>query len=157
MKKSKNPRRSYSSTLTLRLWEFSGTALLTLFIWIFLLILLSPLSYMLVTSLELADQFRERTAPIWPAERLTYTYQGKLTSCIKSQLRMGSGSWPWSNPAGPPASSLIRLIQRRASSLGTGHGGASLGFFAFVSSGPIMFRSGRRLTILTCLEILSLS
>ncbi len=53
MKKSKNPFRRQSSTLTLRTWEFTGTALLTLFIWLFLLVFLSPLSYMVVTSLGL--------------------------------------------------------------------------------------------------------
>ena len=76
MMKSKNPLRSRSSTLTLRTWEFTGTALLTLFIWIFLLVFLSPLSYMVVTSLKTADELRDSSAPLYPAERLTYVYQG---------------------------------------------------------------------------------
>jgi len=83
MKKSKNPRRNSSSTLTLRLWEFTGTASLTLFIWIFLIIFLSPLTYMVVTSLRSADEFRERTAPLYPAERLTYVYNGKTYQLYK--------------------------------------------------------------------------
>jgi multiple sugar transport system permease protein len=83
MKKSKNPFRKQSSTLTLRTWDFTGTALLTLFIWLFLIIFLSPLSYMIVTSLKSADELRERTAPIYPAERLTYDYQGTTYQLYK--------------------------------------------------------------------------
>lgn len=83
MKKSNEPHRKQSSTLTLRLWEFTGTALLTLFIWFFLLIFLSPLTYMVITSLKSADQFRDNTSPIWPAERLTYTYKGVVCQLYK--------------------------------------------------------------------------
>jgi multiple sugar transport system permease protein len=83
MKKSKHPFRSQSSALTLRAWEFTGTALLTLFIWIFLLVFLSPLSYMLVTSLRSADEFRDRLAPFYPAERLTYDYNGTTYQLYK--------------------------------------------------------------------------
>jgi multiple sugar transport system permease protein len=82
MKKSRR-LRSQSSTLSLRTWEFTGTALLTLFIWIFLLVFLSPLSYMIVTSLRSADEFRERSAPLYPAERLTYDYQGQTCQLYK--------------------------------------------------------------------------
>ena len=81
--KSKPSLRRQSSTLTLRAWEFTGTALLTLFIWIFLLVFLSPLSYMVVTSLRSSDEFRDRSAPIYPAERLTYVYQGTTYQLYK--------------------------------------------------------------------------
>lgn len=83
MMKSKNPFRSQSSTLTLRTWEFTGTALLTLFIWILLLAFLSPLSYMIITSLRSQDEFRDRSAPSYPAERLTYDYQGTTYQLYK--------------------------------------------------------------------------
>jgi multiple sugar transport system permease protein len=83
MMKSKHPLRKQSSTLTLRTWEFTGTALLTLFIWILLLAFLSPLSYMVVTSLRSADEFRERTAPLFPSERLTYVYEGTTYQLYK--------------------------------------------------------------------------
>ena len=76
MKKSKHSLRGQSSTLTLRAWEFTGTALLTLFVWIFLLVFLSPLSYMVVTSLRSSDELQDSNAPLYPAERLTYVYQG---------------------------------------------------------------------------------
>ena len=61
MKKSKHSLRGQSSTLTLRAWEFTGTALLTLLVWIFLLVFLSPLSYMVVTSLRSSDELRTPT------------------------------------------------------------------------------------------------
>jgi multiple sugar transport system permease protein len=83
MKKSRRSLRRQSSTLTLRAWEFTGTALLTLFIWIFLLIFLSPLSYMVVTSLRSSDEFRDLSAPPYPAERLTYDYEGRTYQLYK--------------------------------------------------------------------------
>ena len=83
MKRSRNPLRSQFSTLTLRTWEFTGTALLTLFIWLFLIVFLSPLSYMVVTSLRSADEFRDRSAPLYPAERLTYEYEGTTYQLYK--------------------------------------------------------------------------
>jgi multiple sugar transport system permease protein len=90
MKKSNNLFRRQSSTLTLRAWEFAGTALLTLFIWIFLLVFLSPLSYMVVTSLKSADDLRERSAPLYPAERLTYDYQGTTYQLYKVPTSEGT-------------------------------------------------------------------
>ncbi len=72
-----------TSALTFRLWDFTGTSLLTLVIWIFLIIFLSPLSYMVVTSLKSSDEFRDRTAPLLPAERLTYKYNGKTLEMYK--------------------------------------------------------------------------
>jgi multiple sugar transport system permease protein len=83
MMKSKNPLRSQSSTLTLRTWEFTGTALLTLLIWILLLVFLSPLSYMVITSLRSAEELRERSAPLYPSERLTYVYEGTTYQLYK--------------------------------------------------------------------------
>jgi multiple sugar transport system permease protein len=83
MKKSNRSLRKGSSTLTLRAWEFSGTAMLTLFLWIFLLVFLSPLSYMVVTSLRAADEFRDRNAPLYPAARLTYDYNGRTYQLYK--------------------------------------------------------------------------
>ncbi len=60
MKKSDHRRsRGEASTLTLRLWEFTGTALLNLLIWIAIVVYLSPLTYMLVTSLKSSDQLLE--------------------------------------------------------------------------------------------------
>jgi multiple sugar transport system permease protein len=73
-----NVRQTGASTLTLRLWEFTGSALVNLFIWFLLLIYLAPLSYMLVTSIMPPTQPTDAGAPLWPAERLTYTYEDRL-------------------------------------------------------------------------------
>jgi multiple sugar transport system permease protein len=100
MKKSKHPLRSQSSTLTLRTWEFTGTALLTLFIWIFLLVFLSPLAYMIVTSLRSSDEFRSSSAPLYPAERLTYVYQGTTYQLYKVPTPDGViHDWALVNPS----------------------------------------------------------
>jgi multiple sugar transport system permease protein len=71
------PRHYETSTLTLRLWEFTGTSLLNLFVWIAVVVYLSPLTYMLVTSLKTADQMRDANAPLLPAKAATYTYNGQ--------------------------------------------------------------------------------
>ena len=65
------------STLSLRLWEFTGSALVNLFVCFLLLLVLSPLSYMVLTSLKDKAQFLDSKSPIWPAEAETYAYQGK--------------------------------------------------------------------------------
>ena len=99
MKKTTNSLRRQSSTLTLRSWEFTGTALLTLFIWIFLLVFLSPLSYMVVTSLKSAAELRDRTAPLYPAERLTYNYEGTNYQLYKVPTEDGLiHNWALVNP-----------------------------------------------------------
>src|SRR5690349_20656519 len=77
MKNSKALPRSQASSLNLRLWEFTGTALVNLFACILLLVCLSPLSYMILTSFESRFQLQDSLAPVWPATPITYDYQGK--------------------------------------------------------------------------------
>ncbi len=77
MKKSRSRQRGEASTLTLRLWEFTGTALLNLFIFVLLIAYLSPLSYMVVTSLKTRSQIQDGKSPLWPGELETFTYQGE--------------------------------------------------------------------------------
>ncbi len=73
MKSFRQLLRGELSSLNLRLWEFTGTALVNLLVWIPLLFLLSPLVYMAVTSLKNKVQFLDPRAPLWPAEALSYT------------------------------------------------------------------------------------
>ncbi len=70
-------RHSDHSTLTLRAWEFTGSALVNLFVWLLVLGYLSPLSYMVVTSLKNREQFLDPYAPLYPAERIRFNYQGR--------------------------------------------------------------------------------
>jgi multiple sugar transport system permease protein len=93
MKKFKRSFRSNFSTLTLRLWEFTGTAMLMLFIGLILLVYLSPLSYMLITSLKSSEEFRDRTSPLWPAESLSFTYQDKTYRLYKVPTEDGIHEW----------------------------------------------------------------
>jgi multiple sugar transport system permease protein len=64
------------STLTFRLWDFTGTAVLNLVIWAVVLLYLSPLSYMVVTSLKTNAQLADSSSPILPATAIKYSYQG---------------------------------------------------------------------------------
>ena len=66
-----------ASTLTLRLWDFTGTAMLNLFIFLFLIAYLSPLPFMVIASLTPHDQFLDSLAPVLPSEHLTFNYEGK--------------------------------------------------------------------------------
>lgn len=68
--------RSSASTLTVRLWEFSGSALLSLFLLIVLAAYLSPLVYMLVTSLKEPAQLNDSKAPLYPAVNPQFKYEG---------------------------------------------------------------------------------
>ena len=76
MKVSKPLVRRNVSVLNLRLWEFTGTAFVNLFVFILLLVYLSPLSFIVVSSLETAAQAADFYAPIWPARTITYVYKG---------------------------------------------------------------------------------
>lgn len=82
-KQRRNAPHHHVSTLTLRLWEFSGTALLNLIVFTLIAVYLSPLAYMLITSLKSQEQMRDTFAPILPAERLTFTYDGKTYALYK--------------------------------------------------------------------------
>lgn len=75
MQRSKRKREF--STLSFKLWDFSGTALLNLFMFIFIIAYLSPLPFMVIASLTPRDQFLDANAPILPAERVKINYEGE--------------------------------------------------------------------------------
>ena len=75
MKRSK--RGSDHSTLTLRIWDFTGTALLNFFMFLFIVAYLSPLPFMVIASLTSRDQFLDVKAPLLPSERVRFNYEGK--------------------------------------------------------------------------------
>jgi multiple sugar transport system permease protein len=81
--------RSGASTLSLRLWEFTGTALVNLFIWLVLLVYLVPLTYMLVVSVMPPGQASDPNAPLYPAERLTYIYEDRLRQIYSVPTEQG--------------------------------------------------------------------
>ena len=65
------------SILTFRLWDFTGTALLNLFMFLFILVYLSPLPFMVIAALTPGDQFLDANAPILPSARVKFNYEGK--------------------------------------------------------------------------------
>lgn len=75
--RTKTSRQSDASHLTQRLWNFTGTAMLNLFVFLFLVAYLSPLPFMVIASLTPRDQFLDAHAPILPSERVKFNYEGK--------------------------------------------------------------------------------
>jgi multiple sugar transport system permease protein len=73
----KSPHNSGVSTLTFRLWDFTGTALLNLFMFLFIIAYLSPLPFMIIAALTPSDQFLDANAPILPSARVKFNYEGK--------------------------------------------------------------------------------
>lgn len=66
-----------ASVLTFRMWEFTGTALINLIIFSLLAAYLSPLVYMVATSLKEKRQFSDTSAPLYPAKQVEFEYEGK--------------------------------------------------------------------------------
>jgi multiple sugar transport system permease protein len=92
-------RRRFSvSTLTFRMWNFTGTALLNLLVWVVVLAYLSPLSYMVATSLKTAAQLSDSAAPILPAEAVTYNFQGTDYPVYEVPTDGGMKEWALVNP-----------------------------------------------------------
>jgi len=77
MNTNRRPDHHGVSTLTLRLWEFSGTALVNLFVFSLVIAYLSPMAYMILTSMKLKEQLLDANAPLYPAEQVMFTYQGQ--------------------------------------------------------------------------------
>ena len=100
MKFSRNPsRKSDSSRLTLRLWDFTGTALLNLFMFLFIVAYLSPLTFMVIASFTPRDQFLNPNAPILPSERIKFPYEGKNLIVYQVPTEDGIKNWALYKPA----------------------------------------------------------
>ncbi len=91
-------RKSGASRLTLRLWDFTGTAMLNLFIFLFLVAYLSPLPFMVIASLTPRDQFLDAHAPILPSERVKFNYEGKEQIVYKVPTDEGVRHWALYKP-----------------------------------------------------------
>lgn len=89
-----NGRKSYGeSALTFKLWDFTGTALINLFVFILLAAFLSPLTYMITTSLKEKAQFSDLSAPLYPASNVKLEYQGKSYPVVKVPSAAGLKEW----------------------------------------------------------------
>ena len=82
------------SVLTLRLWRFTGVAILNLVIFTLLTAYLSPLAYMLVTSLKEPQQVSAGSGPpVYPAINPNYPYQGVDYPIVEVPTADGVQAW----------------------------------------------------------------
>ena len=95
-RKASHPRDA--SRLTFQLWDFTGTAMLNLFLFLFLIVYLSPLPFMVISSLTLRTQFFDAKAPILPSERVTFAYKGEDLDVYKVPTEDGTKTWALYKP-----------------------------------------------------------
>ena len=92
-------RKHGVSTLTFKLWDFTGTALLNLFMLLFLVVYLSPLSFMVIAALTPSNQFLDANAPILPSRRVTFNYEGKDRIVYQVPTEDGVKHWALYKPS----------------------------------------------------------
>ena len=85
--------------LTAKLWDFTGTALLNLFMFMFLVTYLSPLPFMIIASLTPHQQFLDSNAPILPSKRVTFNYDGKDRIVYQVPTEQGIKHWALYKPS----------------------------------------------------------
>ncbi|HKG55176.1 MAG TPA: carbohydrate ABC transporter permease [Anaerolineales bacterium] len=95
----KSSQRKDASRLTSRLWDFTGTAMLNLFMFLFLLAYLSPLPFMVIASLTPRDQFLDSNAPILPSKRVKFNYEGKDRIVYQVPTDQGIKHWALYKPS----------------------------------------------------------
>ncbi len=88
-----------ASRLSYRLWDFTGTALLNLFMCLFLVAYLSPLPFMIIASLTPQNQFLDANAPILPSERVKLNYEGKDLIVYEVPTDEGVKQWALYKPS----------------------------------------------------------
>ena len=94
MKLFKGKNNLGESILTLRLWRFTGSAILNLVICILISAYLLPLAYMVITSVKTEDQiFRGKNAPLYPAVSREYNYQGQDYQLFEVPTAQGVKTW----------------------------------------------------------------
>jgi ABC-type sugar transport system, permease component len=80
------------------LWDFTGTAMLNLFMFLFLVAYLSPLPFMVIASLTPQVQFLDANAPILPSERVKLNYHGKDLIVYRVPTDDGEKHWALYKP-----------------------------------------------------------
>ena len=95
----RSDRRRELSTLSFRLWDFTGTAVLNLFMFVFIAAYLSPLPFMIIASLTPSNQFLDANAPILPSERVTFHYDGKNRIVYRVPFETGERELALVNPS----------------------------------------------------------
>jgi multiple sugar transport system permease protein len=95
----KQRQQSDASRLTFRLRDFTGTAILNLFMFLFILAYLSPLPFMVISSLTPRDQFLNPNAPILPSRRVKFNYEGKDLNVYYVHTNEGVKQWALYKPS----------------------------------------------------------
>jgi multiple sugar transport system permease protein len=95
----KSNRRAGVSRLTYLAWDFTGTAILNLFVFLFLVVYLAPLPFMFIAALTPREQFMDSNAPILPSERLTLPYEGKNLVVYHVPTEDGDKQWALYKPS----------------------------------------------------------
>jgi multiple sugar transport system permease protein len=90
----KRTRNLGESTLTLRLWHFTGSAILNLLILVLLTAYLAPFPYMFVTAIKTPEQVSAGVmAPLYPASYLKYAHQGREYPVMQVPTEGGVRQW----------------------------------------------------------------
>jgi multiple sugar transport system permease protein len=94
MKLFKRKQNLGEPALTLRLWRFTGAAILNLVFFTLLVVYLLPLGYMAVTSVKEPDQVTDGLgAPLYPAMNPLYHYQGEDHALMEVPTPDGVKQW----------------------------------------------------------------
>jgi multiple sugar transport system permease protein len=94
MKLFKRKKNLGESALTLRMWHFTGSAILNLVLFTLLAAYLSPLAYMVTTSVKEPEQISARLgAPLYPAANPKYNYQGVDYPLMEMPTADGVKQW----------------------------------------------------------------
>ena len=94
MKLFKRKQNLGEPVLTLRLWRFTGSAILNLVFFILLTVYLLPLGYMFVTSVKEPEQVADGLgAPLYPAINPLYHYQGGDYALMEVPTPDGIKQW----------------------------------------------------------------
>jgi multiple sugar transport system permease protein len=78
MKIFRRRKHAGESRLAMELWQFTGSALLNLLVFVLIAAYLTPLAYMFVTAVKTQPQFQDSHSPLYPAINPQYNYNGKL-------------------------------------------------------------------------------
>ncbi len=85
-------------SFSFHLWDGVGTLLLNLFVWALLIAYLFPMSYMIVTAFKEGQQFVDAGSPMWPAQEVTFAYDGKEYPIYNVPTAQGVRQWALVNP-----------------------------------------------------------
>ncbi len=93
MASSPRSRSRRTSSLSFRLWDGTGSALVNLVTLSLIIAYLFPITYMILSSLKEDRQFSDVKSPIWPASVVTFIYQDTEYPVYKVPTEQGDQHW----------------------------------------------------------------